>query len=221
MNTAPEKDEIDLAAQETVREARTRTGSLDVNALDMMFRANRSFNGWKDDPVSDDQLKEIYDLMKLCPTSANCCPLRIKFIRSDEAKEKLGPVVMEPNRAKTLQAPVTAILGFDHDFYQHMPKLTPHRPTDIKDRMEQNPDMIPWWVNLNGGLQAAYFMMAVRAVGLDVGPMQGVDKPSMDALYWSGTKVKTAFICSIGRGDESTIFKKLPRFDFDEACELL
>tara|TARA_B100000315_G_scaffold245251_1_gene270919 strand:- start:2138 stop:2803 length:666 start_codon:yes stop_codon:yes gene_type:complete len=221
MNAAPEKDEIDLAAQETVREARTRSQPLDDNALDMMFNANRSFNGWKDDPVSDDQLKQIYDLMKQCPTSANCCPLRIKFVRSDAAKEKMGPVVMERNRAKTLQAPVTAILGFDHDFYQHMPKLTPHRPTDIKDRMEQNPDMIPWWANLNGGLQAGYFMMAVRAVGLDVGPMQGVDKPGMDELYWSGTKVKTAFICSIGRGDESTIFKKLPRFDFDEACEVL
>jgi len=221
MNAAPEKDEIDLAAQEIVREARKASQPLDDAALNMMFNANRSFNGWKDDPVSDDQLKQIYDLMKQCPTSANCCPLRIKFVRTDEAKEKLGPVVMERNRGKTLQAPVTAILGFDHDFYQHFATLTPHRPTEMKERMENNPEIVPWWANLNGGLQAAYFMMAVRAVGLDVGPMQGIDKPGMDELYWSGTKVKTAFIVSIGRGDENTIFKKLPRFDFEEACELL
>jgi len=221
MNAVPEKDEIDLAAQEAVRDARARSKPLDDNALDMMFNANRSFNGWKDEPVSDEQLKQIYDLMKQCPTSANCCPLRIKFVRSEEAKAKMVPVVAERNRAKTLQAPVTAILGFDHDFYQHFATLTPHRPTEMKERMENNPEMVPWWANLNGALQAAYFMTAVRAIGLDVGPMQGVDKPGMDALYWSGTKVKTAFIVSLGRGDESTIFKKLPRFDFEEACELL
>ena len=221
MNKPVEKDEIDLKAQEIVREVRTRTRPLNDTELDLMFNGGRSFNGWKDDPVSEEQIKQIYDLMKLCPTSANCCPLRIKFITSDEAKEKLGPVVNEPNRAKTLKAPATAIFGADHDFYEHFTKLTPFRAEMLQQRMADNPNMIAPWATMNSALQAAYFMMAVRAIGLDVGPMQGIDKPGMDEAFWSGTKVKTMFICSFGRGDETTIFKKLPRFDFEEACEIL
>jgi 3-hydroxypropanoate dehydrogenase len=221
VNAALDKDKIDLAAQESVREARKNSKPLDASALDMLFNANRSFNGWKNEHIGDEKLKEIYDLMKQCPTANNCCPLRIKFVRSEEGKKNLAPLVMERNRRKTLQAPVTAILGFDYDFYQHFITLTPHRPTEVKKRMEQNPELVSWWANMNGALQGAYFIMSVRAVGLDVGPMQGIDKSGCDALYWAGTKVKTAFIVSLGRGDESTIYKKLPRFAFEEVCELL
>ena len=221
MNKPVEKDEIDLKAQKFIREVRSRTQPLDDNELDLIFNSGRSFNGWTDEPVSEEQIRKIFDLMKQCPTSSNCCPLRIKFVMSDEAKEKLGPVVNEPNRVKTLKAPVTAILGTDHDFHEHFKKLVPFRAEMMEKRFAENPDMIVPWANLNGALQAAYFMMAVRSVGLDVGPMQGINKPGMDGAFWAGTNVKTMFICSFGRGDETTVFKKLPRFDFDEACEIV
>lgn len=217
----PEKDEIDLAAQQSVRDARERTNPLDGNGLDLLFREARSFNGWKDEPISGDDLKAIYDLAKMGPTSANCCPLRIKFVTSPEAKEKFAPVMFERNRAKTRQAPAVAIFGMDHEFFHKQPQLTPFRPDDIPNRMKENPDLIPHWASQNATLQAAYFMMAVRAAGYDTGPMQGLDKAMCDEVFWAGTAVKTLFVCSIGRGDENTIFKRNPRLPFDDACEIL
>ncbi len=216
-----EKDEIDLKAQELIREVRARTSPLDANALDLLYNGARSFNGWTDEPVSEKQLRQIYDLMKLCPTSANCCPLRIKFICSDEAKDKMGPLIFERNRAKTMQAPAVAIFGMDLAFYQHMPFLAPHRPDDVPNRMKENPNLIQPWAVRNATLQAGYFILAVRAIGLDAGPMQGVDAAGLDEAFWGGTDVKTMFICSVGRGNEETVFKKLPRFEFEEVCEIL
>ncbi|MBL6958514.1 MAG: malonic semialdehyde reductase [Rhodospirillales bacterium] len=221
MNAKPAPDELDLQAQEAVREMRRQAEKLSDGQLDMMFRGARSFNGWTDEAVTDDQIRQIYDLMKMGPTSANVCPLRIKIIRSDEAKAKLKAILFDNNKEKTVQAPAIAIFGNDHAFYEHNAKLTPFRPTAIKERMTDNPKMIAPWANLNGTLQAAYFMMAVRAVGLDAGPMQGLDKPAADEAFWAGTEVKTNFICAFGRGNETTVFKRHPRFDFDEACELL
>ena len=215
------KDQLDLKAQEIIREARAKISSLDENSKDMLFREARSFNGWNDKPVSQDQLHEIYDLMKVCPTSSNVCPIRIKFVCSDNAKKVLEPILFEPNRAKTMQAPAVAILGNDEAFYEHDSFLTPHRPGAISKRMIENPELIPDWAMRNGTLQAAYFILAVRAVGLDAGPMQGLNKKAADEAYWAGTRVKTNFICSIGHGDETTVFKKLPRFDFIEVCEIL
>ena len=215
------KDELDLKAQAIIWETRAKITALDENSKDLMFRGSRSFNGWTDKPVSEDQLREIYDLMKLCPTSANVCPIRIKFVCSDDAKKVLEPILFEPNRAKTMQAPAVAILGNDHAFHDHNAFLTPHRPDAIAQRMNENPNMIPDWAMRNGTLQAAYFILAVRAVGLDAGPMQGLDKKAADEAYWAGTKVKTNFICSVGYGDETTVFKKLPRFDFTDVCEIL
>ncbi len=220
-NIVVDKDQLDLDAQEAIRAVRERTTPLDQNGLDVLFEGARSFNGWKDEPVTDDQLRQIYDLMKLCPTSANCCPLRIKFIRSAEAKNKLEPLLSDTNRSKTMQAPAVAIFGMDLDFYHHMPFLWPHRPNAIPERMEANPNLIQPWAIRNATLQAAYFILAVRAIGLDAGPMQGVDAAGLDTAFWSGTNVKSMFICSIGRGDEETVFKKLPRFAFDEVCEIL
>jgi len=216
-----EKDELDLKAQEIIRETRAKISQLDEDSKDLIFRGARSFNGWTDKPVSEDQLREIYDLMKLCPTSANVCPMRIKFVCSDDAKKVLEPILFEGNRAKTMKAPAVAILGNDHAFFEHNAFLTPHRPEAIAQRMSENPKMVPDWAMRNGTLQAAYFMLAVRAVGLDAGPMQGLDKAAADEAFWAGTEVKTNFICSVGYGDENTVFKKLPRFDFNDACEIL
>ena len=215
------KDQLDLKAQEIIRETRAKISSLDENSKDMLFREARSFNGWNDKPVSQDQLHEIYDLMKVCPTSSNVCPIRIKFVCSDNAKKVLEPILFEPNRAKTMQAPAVAILGNDEAFYEHDSFLTPHRPGAISTRMIENPELIPDWAMRNGTLQAAYFILAVRAVGLDAGPMQGLNKKAADEAYWADTRIKTNFICSVGHGDETTVFKKLPRFDFEEVCEIL
>ncbi|MDG2034289.1 MAG: malonic semialdehyde reductase [Rhodospirillales bacterium] len=215
------KDQLDLKAQEIIRETRAKISSLDDNSKDMMFREARSFNGWTDKPVSEGQLRDIYDLMKLCPTSSNACPIRIKFVCSEDAKKVLEPILFEPNRAKTMQAPAVAILGNDDAFYEHDAFLTPHRPGAMSKRMIENQELIPDWAMRNGSLQAAYFILAVRAVGLDAGPMQGLNKKAADGAYWAGTRVKTNFICSVGHGDETTVFKKLPRFDFKEVCEIL
>ena len=215
------KDELDMKAQELIKEARSRVTELDETAKLLLFKAARSFNGWKEKTVSDDQLREVYDLLKLCPTSANVCPIRIKFIRSKTAKKLLQPILFEANRAKTMDAPVVAILGNDHAFFEHNSFLAPHKPQGIADRMQENPQLVAPWANLNGTLQAAYFIMAVRAVGLDAGPMQGLDKEAADRAFWEGTEVKTNFICSVGYGDENTVFKKLPRFEFDQVCQFL
>lgn len=220
MADAPPKDEIDLKAQASIRDLRERANSLDDNALDLMFREARSFNGWTDAPVSDAQIEAIYDLMKFGATSANCTPMRIIFVKSDKAKKRLEPIMFERNRPKTMQAPVIAILGNDLEFGQHSPFFAPHRPNDVKGRMEENPDLKLPWANKNGSLQAAYFMMAVRAVGLDIGPMQGLDMKACDEEFWAPRPIKTNFVCCIGRGDENTVFKRLPRFPFDQACEI-
>ena len=120
-----------------------------------------------------------------------------------------------------MDAPAVAILGNDHAFYEHNSFFAPHRPGDIANRMSENPQLIAPWANLNGTLQAAYFIMAVRSIGLDAGPMQGLDKEVADKAFWSGTEIKTNFVCSLGYGDETTVFKKLPRFEFDQVCEIL
>ena len=218
MNT---KDELDIEAQNSIIELRSRISELDDAGKMLLFRAARSFNGWKEKSITEDQLREIYDLMKLCPTSGNVCPIRIKFVQSENAKQILKPILFEGNRAKTMAAPVVAILGNDHAFFEHNAFFAPHKPQGIADRMSENPQLIAPWANLNGTLQAAYFILAVRAVGLDAGPMQGLDKEEADRAFWAGTEVRTNFICSIGHGDESTVFKKLPRFDFDQVCEII
>ena len=215
------KDKLDLEAQEIIQTTRAKISSLDENSKDLLFRGARSFNGWSNKAVSAGQLREIYDLMKLCPTSSNVCPIRIKFVCSDESKRVLEPILFEPNRAKTMRAPAVAILGNDDAFYEHDDFLTPHRPGAISKRMMENQALIPDWAMRNGTLQAAYLIIAIRAVGLDAGPMQGLDKKAADEVYWNGTQIRTNFICSIGYGDESTVFKKLPRFEFDEVCEIL
>ena len=188
-------------------------------ALDQLFRAARSFNGWLDRPVSDVQLHGIVDLMKMAPTSANCQPIRIKFLKSMQAKTGIKPFLMEANIDKVMSAPVVAILGHDLEFYQRLPQYFPH--TDAKSWFEGNDELIATTAFRNGTLQGASFMLAARAMGLDCGPMSGFDNDAVDKEFFTGSKVKSNFICAIGYGDPDSVFERSPRPEFDELAEIL
>ena len=187
-------------------------------ALDQLFRDGRSHNGWQDRPVTDEQLMALYDLYKMGPTSANCSPARVVFVRSPEAKKKLEPALSEGNRAKTMAAPVVAIIGMDMAFYEQLPKLFPH--ADARAWFVGNQPMIDDAAFRNGSLQGAYLILAARALGIDTGPMSGIDKAKIDAAFFAGTPVKTNFVCSLGYGDPSKLFGRSPRLSFDEACRI-
>ncbi|CAE7197285.1 unnamed protein product [Symbiodinium microadriaticum] len=189
-------------------------------ALDQIFRDARTQNGWKDEPVSDDTLKAIYDLYKFGPTSANCSPMRVLFLRTQEAKEKLKPLMMEGNQAKTMAAPVVAILGFDTLFYEKLPELFPHDQT-AKSWFEGEEKTGNVTAFRNGTLQGAYFMIAARALGLDCGPMSGFDNDAVDAEFFGNGKIKSNFICAIGHGDPSALFDRSPRLPFDKVIWLV
>lgn len=192
---------------------------LDNAALDLLFRTARSQNAWQDKPVPDSLLVELHDLMKWGPTSANCWPLRVVYVKSAEAKARLIPLLMEGNRAKVQAAPVTAILGMDMAFYEQLPKLFPH--TDAKSWFVGNDALIQATAFRNSSLQGAYFMLAARALGLDCGPMSGFDADQVNAAFFAGTTVKANFICSLGHGDPAGIFPRSPRPDFADVCTIV
>ncbi|MGE0722993.1 MAG: malonic semialdehyde reductase [Alphaproteobacteria bacterium] len=193
---------------------------LDDSALDLIFRKARTHNEIAG-PVDDALLRAVFDLAKMGPTSANCSPLRMVFVRSAAAKEKLRPALSEGNLAKTMAAPVTAIFANDLRFFEHLPRLFPH-----------NPEARSWFdgpgkeahqattAMRNGTLQAAYFLIAARALGLDCGPMSGFDNAKVDAAFFPGGRFRSNFICNIGHGDPSKLFPRSPRFDFDDVCRI-
>ena len=187
--------------------------------LDLLFRDARTQNDWQDQDVSDVLLQAIFDLAKMGPTSANCSPLRVLFLKSKDAKEKLRPALTEGNLAKTMAAPVTAVIGYDLDFYEHLPKLFPH--TDARSWFVGQEEKIESTAFRNGSLQGAYFIIAARALGLDCGPMSGFDNAKVDAAFFAGTRIKSNFLCSLGYGDPKGLFPRSPRFEFDEACKIL
>jgi len=189
------------------------------NALDTLFRQARSHNGWLPRPVSEAQLRQIYELVKWGPTSANCSPMRVVFVRSDEGRERLRPLLSPGNVEKTMTAPVTAILGFDTAFYRELPRLFPHRPAMQDDFIGPDKEQHALRTAFrNASLQAGYFMLAARAIGLDCGPMSGFDVAGMDAAFWQGTSVRTNFLCNLGHGDPAHLFDRHPRLAFEEAC---
>ncbi|HZS84827.1 MAG TPA: malonic semialdehyde reductase [Stellaceae bacterium] len=192
---------------------------LDDAALDLLFRAARTQNKWQPRPVSDTLLRAVWELAKMPPTSANCAPARILFVKSPEAKEKLKPALSEGNRDKTMQAPVTAIIGYDLEFYEKLPFLFPH--TDARSWFAGKPELIRTTAFRNGTLQGAYLIMAARALGLDCGPMSGFDNEMVDAAFFPDGKVKSNFLCSIGYGDPAGVMPRSPRFSFEEACRIL
>jgi 3-hydroxypropanoate dehydrogenase len=188
-------------------------------ALDTLFRKARTHNAWLDQAVSDDLLRQIYDLMKWGPTSANSSPARILFLRTPEAKERLRPALSPLNVDKTMQAPVTAILAHDLKFYEQLPSLFPNKP-GMREVFSSSPALAQTNAFRNGSLQGGYFILAARALGLDCGPMSGFDNAKVDAEFFPST-VKSNFLCNLGYGDHSKLFPRNPRLDFDEACQLL
>jgi 3-hydroxypropanoate dehydrogenase len=203
-------------------------------ALDQLFRQARTHNAWQDRPVSDEILRQLYDLMKWGPTSANCCPARILFLRTPEAKERLRPALLPGNVEKTMAAPVTAILGYDALFYEQLPRLFPPNP-GMRDYFANSPVLVETTAFRNGTLQGAYFILAARSLGLDCGPMSGFDNAQVDREFFpvsshhaeSATHVmptsctKSNFLCNLGYGDPTGLYPRGPRLEFDEVCELL
>ena len=189
--------------------------TLSADALDQVFREARSYNGWLDKEVSDDQIHAIYELLKMAPTSANMQPSRIIWVKSEDAKKKLADCASEGNTDKILTAPVTAIIGYDIDFHEELPWLFPH--TDAKSWFEGDEEGRKEGAFRNSSLQGAYLMIAARAIGLDCGPMSGFDADAVDKTFFGDNpKHKTNFICAIGYGDATTIFDRSPRPDFDK-----
>jgi 3-hydroxypropanoate dehydrogenase len=186
---------------------------LDAAALDQLFREARSYNGYLDTPVSQEQMDAIWEVMKYGPTSANCLPARLVWCASAESKAKLAPLTSDANQAKILAAPVTVIIGMDLEFYEQLPDLFP--PADARSWFAGKPAVSEPTAFRNSSLQGAYFMLAARALGLDTGPMSGFDAPAVDAAFFAGTSVKTNFICTLGYGDPASIFGRLPRPAFD------
>jgi len=193
--------------------------------LDLIFRKARTHNVWLDRPVDDDLLRQVYDLARMGPTSANMCPMRIVFVKSREAKEKLKPALDPGNVDKTMLAPVTAILAYDLKFYEQMLKLAPHNPA-ARGWFANSPGLIEPTAFRSGSLQGGYFILAARSLGLDCGPMSGFDNAKVDAEFFSAPdgaflEVKSNFLCNLGYGDETKLFPRNPRLSFEEACRLL
>jgi 3-hydroxypropanoate dehydrogenase len=194
---------------------------LDDKALDTILRNARSQNGWLDRPVTDDQLRRIYDLMKWGPTSANCQPVRIVFVRSREAKERLRPALSAGNLDKTMAAPVTAIVAYDREFYENLPRMFPHNQTAIHWFKGEGKEAVAQSTAFrNGTLQGAYLIIAARALGLDCGAMSGFDNAKVDEAFFPDGRVKSNFLCNIGYGDPAKVLVRLPRLEFDEACSI-
>jgi 3-hydroxypropanoate dehydrogenase len=201
---------------------------LSNDALDVLFRQARTHNAWLDKPVSDDLLRQLYELLKLGPTSANSCPARIVFLRTPEAKQRLLPALSPTNVDKTMKAPVTAIVGHDFKFFEQTPKLFPNNPA-MRENFAKAPQFAETTAFRNGSLQGAYLILAARALGLDCGPMSGFDNAKVDAEFFSASAgnppafidVKSNFLCNLGYGDASKLFPRNPRLSFEEACRLL
>jgi 3-hydroxypropanoate dehydrogenase len=193
---------------------------LNDEALDLIFRKARTHSVWQAKPVDDALLQQVYDLAKMGPTSANMCPMRIVFVKSAEAKEKLKPTLDPGNVDKTMKAPVTAIIGMDIRFYEQLPKLFPQ--ADAKAWFKDLPENVLEYTALrNSSLQGAYFMIAARALGLDCGPMSGFNNAKVDETFFRGTSIKSNFLCNLGYGDATKLYPRSPRLSFDEACKVV
>lgn len=192
---------------------------LSQDALNTLFLEARSQNGWQDKSLPEGILGQIYDLMKMGPTTANSCPARFVFVQSDEAKQRLKSCLAEGNIEKSMSAPVVAIIAMDMEFYEKLPQLFPH--TDARSWFAGNDKKIEENAFRNSSLQAAYFILAARSLGLDCGPMSGLDYDKMNQEFFPDGKVKCNFICAIGYGDESKVFDRSPRLSFEQACQIV
>jgi 3-hydroxypropanoate dehydrogenase len=208
--------------------------TLDAAALDTLFREARTYTKWLPKPVTDQTLRDLYDLLKWAPTSANAAPARFAFLRSTEAKERLRPALAPKNVEKTMTAPVTVIVAYDLKFYEQLPKLFPQNP-GIARLFESNAELVETTAKRNSSLQGAYLILAARALGLDCGPMSGFDNAKVDEAFFAAGKpcfgcdqeffpeghVKSNFLCNLGYGNPAALHPRLPRLSFTDACSLL
>ncbi len=192
--------------------------TLDAAGLDLLFLEARTHNAWRDEPVSDDLLRQVYELARMPPTSGNCSPMRVVFVRSPEAKEKLSPALSSGNRAKTMAAPATAIVAHDMAFYERLGHLYPQ--SDARSWFASSPAIAETTAMRNGSLQGAYLILAARALGLDCGPMSGFDNAKVDAAFFEGTSWRSNFLVNLGYGDPAGVRPRNPRLSFDEACRI-
>jgi 3-hydroxypropanoate dehydrogenase len=188
-------------------------------ALDQLYRQARTHRSWTGEPVSDVVLQAAYDLARMAPTSGNCCPMRVLFLRSREAKERLKPALSAGNLVQTMSAPVTAIIGYDLQFYDFLPRL--YAAADARRWFVGDEALIRETAFRNGSLQGAYFILAARAVGLDCGPMSGFDNAKVDAEFFADGRIKSNFLCNLGYGDGGRMRPRDARLEFDEACKIL
>ena len=189
-------------------------------ALQTLFLKGRSQNGWRAADVDDAEVQAAHDMAKWGPTSGNCQPMRLVLLRSPEAKARIEPHLAPGNIAKAMSAPVLAVIAYDTAFHREMPRLFPHRP-DAGQRYADNPGLAETTALRNGSLQAAYFMLALRAVGLDVGPMSGFDAEKVDAEFFADSTWRTNFLCGVGRGDPTKVLQRLPRLEFSDVARVL
>lgn len=195
---------------------------LDDKALNTIFREARTHNAWLPKPVDDELLRRIYDLARMGPTSANTSPMRVVFVKSPQAKERLKPALSPGNVDKTMAAPVTAIIATDEQFHQWVPKLFPHNPDFAKlFTAPGKEEFTKTHAFRNATLQGAYLILAARALGLDTGPMSGFDNAKVDAEFLSDTGWKSNFLVNLGYGDPAQLKPRLPRLSFDEACKII
>ena len=194
-------------------------GRLSEADLDLIFRDARTQNSFKPEAVAEELLRRVYDLAKMGPTSANCSPARFIFVVSKEGKERLRPALSAGNLAKTMAAPMTALIGYDTAFCDLLPELFPHE--DARSWFAGKPALIQETAFRNATLQGAYLMIAARALGLDCGPMSGFDQAKVNAAFWPEGRVKANFICNIGYGDDQKLFPRSPRLSFERACQIL
>jgi 3-hydroxypropanoate dehydrogenase len=187
-------------------------------AFDQLFRTARTFRAWVDRPITDEILNELYDLAKMGPTSANSQPMRLVFVRSEATKERLRPCLDPGNVRQTMAAPATAIVAYDLDFHEKLPRLVPH--TDARAWFVGNDHLIRETGFRNSSLQGAYLILAARALGLDCGPMSGFDKEKVDAVFFPDGRVKSNFLINLGYGDPASLRPRAPRLDFAEAARI-
>jgi len=193
---------------------------LDDHGLDLLFREARTHRKWQNKDVTEVLIKAVYDLMKMGPTEANTCPARFVFVKTPEGKERLKPHLDAGNVDKTMTAPLTAIIAYDTQFYEQMPKLFPHEPT-ARSWFAGKEEKIKLVTMRNSSLQAAYLMLAARSLGLDCGPMGGFNADGINKEFFADDQYKVNFLCNIGYGDDTVLFPRSPRLEFDEACEIV
>ena len=218
--SAPIGDDLDkqrISAQSDVRDLRERKRKLDKDSVDVILSGARSHYAWTDKPVSDEQIREIYDMVKMGSTSMNSCPARFVFVRTPKGKQRLEKSLKPANVQKMMGAPVTAIIAYDPEFWMELLRLFPHE--DRRGHFSGKAEFAEETAFRNSTLQGGYLMTAARAIGLDVGAMSGFSNEVVDAEFFAGTSLKSNFLCNIGYANEAALFQRLPRFDFEDVCE--